>query len=73
MPAPLIDTVASVLNEYHPLVFCFPCLAALTDAPEKAVREAAQSLLLTEQWRVSPRRCARCGTEGELLERRSVP
>jgi hypothetical protein len=73
MPAALTAAIVAVIDRHEPLTFCFPCLAALTEASEQAVREASQPLVAIEDWRLSLRMCARCGVEGELLERRPVP
>jgi hypothetical protein len=73
MTAPLIRDIVSVIDRHEPLAFCFPCLAALVSASEKAVREATHPLVATDDWRLSARMCARCGMEGDFLERRPVP
>ena len=61
--------LAAAIQERHPFVYCWPCLAAVLGAEEANIRDTAQILVLRQRKRfvLRLRICVGCGAADQWL------
>ena len=67
------EQVARAVLQNSPFVRCFQCLAAQVGMLEKDTREAAQVLIVRDEFFVDRRVCQVCGDTDEMLVSGKAP
>jgi hypothetical protein len=67
------EQVARAVLQNAPSVRCFPCLSSQVGVPEKDVREAAQLLVVREEFFIAWRVCQVCGRGNDVLVSGKAP
>jgi hypothetical protein len=67
------ERLARAVLQNAPFVRCFRCLSAQAGIIEKEAREAAQLLLVREEFSLAKRVCQICGHTDETLVRDKAP
>jgi hypothetical protein len=70
---PLAEQLQEHLLRHQPYVFCYPCLSTRLAASEKDVREAAQLLLVTQDFALVRGVCLQCRRADNLLALKGPP
>jgi hypothetical protein len=61
------EQVARAVLQSWPYVRCFECLSRQVGLLDKAVREAAQVMIVRDDFHVARRVCYACGRTGDVL------
>jgi hypothetical protein len=67
------ELVARAVIQNSPFVRCFPCLSLQIGVLEKDAREAAQLLVVREEFVIARRLCQICGRSDDVLVSGKAP
>jgi hypothetical protein len=67
------EQVARAVLQNSPYVRCFPCLSSQVGLTEKNAREAAQLLIIRDEFFIDRRVCQICGRTDDVLVRGKAP
>jgi hypothetical protein len=67
------EQVARAVLQNSPYVRCFPCLSSQVGVTEKDAREAAQLLIVRDEFFIAQRMCQICGRTDDVFVSEKVP
>lgn len=71
--SPLANRVASAVRKHFPSARCFLCLSLQLRSTEKEVRDAAQVLIVRDEFKIRRLACDKCSRISDILVRAKDP
>ena len=71
--SPLVNRVASVVRKLSPPTCCLRCLSLQLGSTEKEVRDAAQVLVVRDEFKIRRLGCDKCSRISDILVRAKDP
>jgi hypothetical protein len=71
--SPLAERVARTVRKHFPSTRCFLCLSLQLGSTEKVVRDAAQVLIVRDEFKIRRLACDKCSLISDILVRAKDP